>query len=383
MHAIMVTYPSSIVCIFVDMQSKAYAKAQGVPTTWSQEDQGYIARWYSYYCAEAYYEDESVYGHTIRKVLPINFTLLNLAVLYTIMTRGISWYHSTYEVLNKKHKQASKTYLAVGITTATLNFFYLTTTAVMYIRYSIPPIHLAECTAISDSDCSPSHTSSLYKYELASFVVKMLVFFIAISTELLVAIKAQMKTTLPTTKWCHSSKCYKVAQIILLWNTFVFVQIWLGLISLPACLLLFTTPLQTISVLCAVVLFIAAITASIVYSLQIAKKHRVRASSFGRQCGYFSWYFILVALAFTLASALGFLYFELLPQGVHLSTRGVIFSLIPSIALSVTSWVVKRKFFHKDFIKVEKQSSISTVSTEEEDLEDPETEQDTRLDDLV
>ena len=211
----------------------------------------------------------------------------------------------------------------------------------------------------------------------------MLVFFIAISTELLVAIKAQIKTTLPTTKWCHSSKCYKVAQIILLWNTFVFVQIWLGLISLPACLLLFTTPLQTISVLCAVVLFIAAITASIVYSLQIAKKHRVRASSFGRQCGYFSWYFILVALAFTLASALGFLYFELLPQGVHLSTRGVIFSLIPSIALSATSWVVKRKFFHKDFIKVEKQSSISTVSTEEEDLEDPETEQDTRLDDLV
>jgi len=383
MHAIMVTYPSSIVCIFVDMQSKAYAKAQGVPTTWSQEDQGYIARWYSYYCAEAYYEDESVYGHTIRKVLPINFTLLNLAVLYTIMTRGISWYHSTYEVLNKKHKQASKTYLAVGITTATLNFFYLTTTAVMYIRYSIPPIHLAECTAISDSDCSPSHTSSLYKYELASFVVKMLVFFIAISTELLVAIKAQIKTTLPTTKWCHSSKCYKVAQIILLWNTFVFVQIWLGLISLPACLLLFTTPLQTISVLCAVVLFIAAITASIVYSLQIAKKHRVRASSFGRQCGYFSWYFILVALAFTLASALGFLYFELLPQGVHLSTRGVIFSLILSIALSATSWVVKRKFFHKDFIKVEKQLSISTVSTEEEDLEDPETEQDTRLDDLV
>ena len=132
MHAIVVTYPSSIVCIFVDMQSKAYAKAQRVPTTWSQEDQGYIARWYSYYCAEAYYEDESVYGHTIRKVLPINFTLLNLAVLYTIMTRGISWYHSTYEVLNKKHKQASKTYLAVGVTTATLNFLYFT--AVMYIR---------------------------------------------------------------------------------------------------------------------------------------------------------------------------------------------------------------------------------------------------------
>ena len=376
MHAIVVTYPSSIVCIVVDMQSKAYAKAQGVPATWNQEDQGYIARWYSYYHAEAYYEDESVYGHTIRKVLPINFTLLNLAVLYTIMTHGISWYHSTYEVLNKKHKQASKPYLVIGITAAILNFVYLTTTAVMYICYSIPPIHLAECTAISDSDCSPSHNSSLYKDELASFVVKMLVISIAIITELLVAIKGQIKTTLPTTK------CYKVVQIILLWNIFVFVQIWLGLISLPACLLLFTSPLQTISVLCAAVLFIAAITASIVYSLQIAKKHRVRGRSFGRQCGYFSWYSILVALTVTLASALGFLYFNLLPQGVHLSTRGVIFSLIPSIALSVITWAIKRKFLSKK-IKIEKQSSTSTVSTEEEDLQDPNTEQDTRLDDLV
>ena len=33
------------VAVVLNMQSKAYAKAQGVPTTWSQEDQGYIARW--------------------------------------------------------------------------------------------------------------------------------------------------------------------------------------------------------------------------------------------------------------------------------------------------------------------------------------------------
>ena len=72
----------------------------------------------------------------------------------------------------------------------------------------------------------------------------------------------------------------------------------------------------------------------------------------------------------------------MLPQGVHLSTRGVIFSLIPSIALSVTTWVIKRKFLTKKK-KIEKQLSISSMSTEEEDLEDPDTEQDTRLDDLV
>ena len=361
--------------IFVDIQSKAYAKAQGVPTTWSQEDQGYIARWYSYYRAEGYYDgEESV--HIIRKILLINFTLLNLLVLYTIIAYGTSWYNRTCEVLNKKSKQASKTYLAVGITTAIVNFVYLTTTAVLYIRNSIPPIHLPECTAISDSDCIPS---SIYKDELASFVVKTLVFLIAIITELLVAIKA----TLPTTKWCHSNKCYKVFQIILLWNTFVFIQIGLGLISLPTCLLLFTTPLQTISALCAEVLIVVVFAASITYLLQIARKHRVRVCSFGKECGYFSLYLILLVLTVALVSALCTLYFTLLPQGVQLSTRGVIFSLLPPIILSVASWVVKRKFLHKDFMKLEKQLSISSVSTEEEDLQDSDTEQDTHLDDLV
>ena len=348
-----------------------------MPTTWNQEDQGYIARWYSYYRAEGYYGEESVY---IRKILLINFALLNLLVLYTIITHGTSWYHSTYEVLNRKSKQPSKTYFVVGITTTILNFVYLTTTAVLYIRNSIPPIHLPECTAISDSDCIPS---SIYEDELASFVVKMLVFLIAIIAELLVAIKARIETTLPTTKWCHRSKWYKVVQIILLWNTFVFIQIWLGLISLPACLLLLITPLQTISVLCAAVLIVTVITASILYLLQIARKHHVRVCNFGRECGYFSWYLILVALTVALASAIGTLYFTLLPQGVDLSTRGVIFSLLPSIALSVASWVVKRKFLHKDFMKVGKQLSISSASTEEEDLQDLDTEQDVRLDDPV
>ena len=67
------------------------------------------------------------------------------------------------------------------------------------------------------------------------------------------------------------------------------------------------------------------------------------------------------------------------------SPRGIIFSLIPPIALSMTSSVVKRKFLSKDSTKkkLEKQSSISRVSTEEEDLQDSDTEKDTRLDDLV
>ena len=182
-----------------------------------------------------------------------------------------------------------------------------------------------------------------------------------------------------TPRWWHSDK---YSRVVLLWNTFVFVQIWVGLVCLPACILLLITPLQTISALCAVVLTGAFVIASIVYLLQFGKVHHVRAYNFGRVCGYCSRYLILVALTGTLVSAIGFLYFNLLPQGVHLSTRGVIFSLLPSVPLSVITWVIKRKFLSKKR-KLEKHSSISSVSTEEEDLQDSDTEQDTRLDNLV
>ena len=63
------------------MQSKAYAKAQVVLATWSQEDQGHVARWYSYYCAEAYFKSKRI-GQYIRIVLLAVFILLNLFILH-------------------------------------------------------------------------------------------------------------------------------------------------------------------------------------------------------------------------------------------------------------------------------------------------------------
>ena len=316
------------------MQSKAYAKAQGVPTTWSQDDQGYIARWYSYYSAEAYYRSEEI-EERIRIVLFIVFVLLNLIILHFTITRGTKWRNLYPENLQE---EKSSVYLAVGITSIIFNLSYLIFSALVYpvLRYT-----MAECTAISDWNCLPPHNSSLYQTELAAFIVKLLFIISAISTDIVVV----MKETEFTPNLCHNNKCNRVFQIILLLNTFVFVQIWAGLISLPACLLLLIAPLQTISAVCAAVLIVAVIAASIAYLLQIARRYHVRICSFGRECGYFLWYLILVALTVALVIGLGFLYFNLLPQGGSLSIRAVFISLLPTVLLSLGSWVVRKKFF--------------------------------------
>ena len=364
----------------VDMQSKAYAKAQGVPTTWTQEDQGYIATWYSYYSAESYYESPNP---GTRKVLLIIFILLNLFILHTTITHGVKWYCRFYNILNERSQQSSSIYIAMGITMTIHNFLYLTATVVLpiYPNDPVPPIRLAECTAISNLRCSPSYDSALYKDELVAFVAKMAVILTAIITELLVAIKARIKITLLPASWCRSSKCFRPFQVILLWNTFVFVQIWLGLISLPVSILLLITPLQTLPVLCAAVLIVALIAAFIACLLQFGSQCRIRNSHFGRACSYFSWY----SLIFALIVAVSALYFFLSPEGTSFGTSGVIFSLLPSIALSLASWMAKRKFFSKNPNKENKvkQLSISSVSTVEKDLQGPDTEQDIDLDDLM
>ena len=103
-------------------------------------------------------------------------------------------------------------------------------------------------------NAQPSRTGAVVLFMiqasmLPTFITKMLVIFIAIIIDLLVAFKIIKKTPLFSASWWHSSKYSRVVQTILLWNTFVFVQIWVVLICLPACMLLLITPLQTLSVL--------------------------------------------------------------------------------------------------------------------------------------
>ena len=348
------------------MQSKAYAKASGVPTTWSQEDQGYIARWYSYYCAETCCENKAI-GTAIRKILLTIFILLNSIVLHATITHGVSWYYKLHEILNERSQQTSWIYLEIAL--PVFNLLYFTVTVWVYVEHNIPSIHLSKCSGTWEEHCILSHNSSIYKDELAAFTAKLLVMLIAIITELMVAIKAPQKIGLLTPRWHHRTKCQRVVQIILLWNTFVFLQIGMGLICLPVCIFLLIAPLQTISVLCAAVAIFAMMGATTMIILQLGNQCYARTCKLGRDCGHFLWYLNLVALV----TAVGTLYFYLLPQGTSISsTRGVIFSLFPPIALSMTSWMVKRKFLSKDStkknkVKVDERSSISSVLTQEED----------------
>ena len=112
--------------MFFNPQSKAYAKAQGLPTTWSQEDQGYIARWYSYYHAESYETDGS--RSNVLKVLATHH-LYPTKPLYTLHFRN-TWKEMVL-ILRECSTVSSKVYSAVEISMATFKFLYLTSIVLM------------------------------------------------------------------------------------------------------------------------------------------------------------------------------------------------------------------------------------------------------------
>ena len=299
--------------------------------------------------------------------------LLNLFILHTNITDGRKWYYRFCSIFKEssESEQASRIYNATSIAMAVFNFLYLTATVVMYTKYNIPPIHKGKCTALSYSACSPPHSSTLYKDQVTSLIVKVVVILTAIIVSLLVAIKSTLKSTLPT-----ASPCSKCLRIILLLNYFVFVQIITGLISLPLCVFLIISPLQTISILCAGTLIILLITMSVVCLLQLGdiQIRTCKYKSTSKVCANFSRHLILVALFATIIA----LYFWLSPTASELSgIERITFSLVPPIALSVIAWVVKRRFLSNNMgkrSKTERKLSAESTSTQQEYLQETEQE---------
>ena len=147
------------------------------------------------------------------------------------------------------------------------------------------------------------------------------------------------------------TKCF---QIVLLWNMFVFVQIWVGLLLLPACLLLIIAPLQTIPTLCAAIALPPWLLVVIATLLRLGNQLQIQNWDYKINtmvCIHSSGHMIFAALVV----AVIVLYFHLSPGGTTLSsTEGILFSLILSIMISMTAW---GRFFQQCFRKGEENKS--------------------------
>ena len=164
-------------------------------------------------------------------------------------------------------------YSAAGISIAMFNFIYLTSSGLLYTSYLTYPSGIIGC-----NDCSKApYTSSYYKDQMTAFNTKVAIFL------------------------------------------FAFVQIWVGLVLLPACIFLIIAPLQTIPVFCAAIAFPSLLMAFIAILLQFANKLHIRYCNYkinAMVCIHSSRHMVFVALIVAVMT----LYFNLSPGGTTLSS---------------------------------------------------------------
>ena len=148
-------------------------------------------------------------------------------------------YSKFCKFLDERSQLVSNIYGAAGMTMMLISPAYLIWTAVLYKYETTPNIFMAECNATTPyMDCSPPHDSHLCQDETKAFIVKIVVFSIAIIVEMVVAVLIVKNDTENGNRF--DRKCLnilvKISKTFLLWNVFVFIHTNNGRVSFSSSL---------------------------------------------------------------------------------------------------------------------------------------------------
>lgn len=140
---------------------------------------------------------------------------------------------------------------------------------------------------------------------------------------------------------CSRSCCTNIGQVLALWQLFVFVQLILGLITIPLLIMILISPAQSILVAGAIctpfllftcLLILTPCTKSCKSTLKL------------------HWSTLLENTVAVCLITVAFLtYYSIVSYGASMnSIKGYILSLIPTVPISIFVWTLKRKFTNKN-----------------------------------
>ena len=188
---------------------------------------------------------------------------------------------------------------------------------------------------------------------LGTFITKITILPAAILVELTTGIYYAMRM-----KTSYSMQiCAAIKYALALWQLFIFVQITVGLISIPLLIMILISPAQSILIaggLCTSILLIAFIL--VVTPCAKSCKNTLK----------FHWITLLGNLIAACLVAFAFLtYYSIVSYGASMnSIKGYILSLIPTVPISMFVWTLKRKITDKNAKCRARERNLKTVITQ-------------------
>ena len=269
----------------------------------------------------------------------------------------------------------SHIYRATTITISIFNFLYTIGTLHLFLvhpntAFSRRPNILDCYIATNRHTCNIPRNAIFYNVSRNILLTKATAFPTALLAELITAVYIVKKgisiQQLPHTK--AKKVCSFILQGFILWQMFTFVQIMVGLVSIPFLILLLISPAQTI-LLAGAATIIAILITGFIVSIPLPKSHRFNPKCCVKSC----FYYVEILLIILVVSSASTTYCFIVKQGISMGgVKGYIMSLIPTIPISIIIWMIKGKLLGKKNKRKERELTAVLVqrrdsfSTEEE-----------------
>ena len=327
------------------------------PVSWDSKYQGYTAKWYTYFRTVSYFHD--LRKHEKQPLftqlgLWITFAFLNTLIPVVFVKRGGKVLQVLALTRNKNVLQR------IIVTISIFNILYFIAMVVSHIRNQSDTIR--KC--YTNQHVSSETEQATFCHDiLGAVIAKVTILPTALLMELTSAIYHAKKM-----KRRHAS-CATFGHALALWQLFVFVQITVGLISIPLVIMTLITPAQSTLVtgaVCTPFLLIAFIL--VVTPCSVSCKETLSKSS--------HWVTLLENLLIAGLVTFTYLtYYFIVSNGAAMgSIKGYVLSLVPTIPISMIMWVIKQRFTRKAAndkvrerkLKSKRRQRQMSLSTEEE-----------------
>ena len=225
----------------------------------------------------------------------------------------------------------SRLHRATILVVILFNILYIVVMTAFHITGYPTVLSLYLNTAIHPRSIPTTETS--YYYILGILITKAVILPVALMVEFVAAVYIAKEST--TTRFTL------VVQTFVIWQLLVFVQITVGLLSIPFLVLMFISP-AFVLLQVGVLLVLFLIIVFILTTIPLPNRRKCKTKS----CFQTLSITIETVVIATLAASACFTYFMITRSGMNMSgVKGYIVSLIPTIFITIFVWIIKKKFF--------------------------------------
>ena len=349
--------------LYSTIQSKAYARDQGRPITWRDEDRGYVSLRYNYWATEGISDSCKLdTTRTTRILLLVLYLSLNLLVPVLLVKFGATCY-----------RKASQSMLASRPT-------FLLYWAVVIVAVCCNSLNLIVSICVYKEGNSKLYlragSTSIYSDGKATLAARFTLLPLVYTLELLIAAHIPKDTGLSIPSaiqrmffccLCFSSNAQsKIIQTLAVWNIMIFIQS-LTINAITVGVFFLISPLWVILVLglfACCLLFAVIVVAYLLHHCTTNRNQKCSCKRFAMKCLSFIGILLSFLIVLTLLSV-----YIIMVYKISGGVTGFLVSFLPPIILSFIGWCVKKTISGTNF----QATSNSTHAHEEVQMDPHET----------